>query len=122
MRSRLLTGLLVVPVLALSACGGGDKSIDAATYTCAQFNKSLATKGDNTSGNYLNRLRLQAKLRQDNKPALRELELGVYFACRGKPGSTRPAAQAIATARQIEAGRFHLPAPTAPAKKKRSGK
>jgi hypothetical protein len=115
MRSRLITGLLVVPVLALSACGGGDKSVDAATYTCADFNKSLKTKGDNTSGNYINQLRKRAKLNQSVKIERNEISLGIYFACRGKPGSTRPADQAVETAKALKAGTFKLPS-----KKKKS--
>jgi hypothetical protein len=115
MRSRLITGLLVVPVLALSACGGGGKSVDAATYTCGQFNKSLRTKGDNSSGNYINQLRKRAALNQDAKVERREITLGIFFACRGKPGSTRPADDAVKTAKALKAGTFKLPS-----KKKKS--
>jgi hypothetical protein len=115
MRCRLVTGLLVVPVLALSACGGNSKSVDTATYTCAQFNKSLRTKGDDTAGNFINQLRKQAKLNQNVKTERREVSLGIFFACSGKPGSTRPADQAVKTAKALKAGTFKLPS-----KKKKS--
>jgi len=119
LRSRLLTCIVVLPVLALSACGGSDKKIDTAAYTCADFNKSLRTKGDDTSGQYINKLSDQAKLGQDKKTSRRELTLGIYFACRGKPGTTKPAAGAIATAKAIKSGKFKLP--SAPGTKKTSG-
>ena len=109
-----------MPVLALSACGGGDKSkVDTATYTCAEFNKSLRTKNDNTSGEYINKLVEQADLGQEKTVARREITLGIYFACRNKPGSTKPAATAIATAKKIKAGEFKLPG--GPKTKKTSG-
>lgn len=117
---HLLATVLVVPALALAACGG-DKQVDTAKYSCADFSKSLATKGDTTSGNYLNGLRKQAALGQDKKVEVRELSLGVFFACRGKPGSTTPGKQAIAIAKQIKDGKFHLPKPPTETKK-RSGK
>ena len=120
MRSRLLASTLLVPVLALSACGGKSKDVDTASYTCAQFNKSLATKGDSTSGNFINQLRKQAKLGKDEKTERRAVTLGIYFACRGKPGSTKPAKPAIANAKQLVAGKFKLPA--APTTKKKSTK
>jgi hypothetical protein len=101
--------LLVFPVLALSACGGKSTPVNTASYSCGQFNKSLRTKGDNTSGTFINQLRKQAGLGQDQKVERREITLGIYFACRGKPGSTRPAKAAVATAKQIKAGKFKLP-------------
>ena len=39
----------------------------------------------------------------------REVTLGIYFACRGKPASTKPADSAIKTAKLIKAGKFKLP-------------
>src|SRR3954449_6381473 len=119
MRSRSFAGLLLVPVLALSACGDKTKTVDTAAYTCADFNKSLATKGDDTAGRFINELRKQAKLGQEQKTERREVTLGIYFACRGKPGSTKPAKPAIVTAQQIKAGKYKLPGSTA--KKKKSG-
>ena len=118
MRRPDLALLLIVPALLLSACGRGEK-VDTATYTCAHFNKSLRTKGDNTGGQYINKLRAEAKLGQDKKTERREITLGIYFACRGKPGSTKPKATAIATAKQIKTGKFKLP--SAPSTKKKSG-
>jgi hypothetical protein len=97
------------PVLALAACGDKSTPVNTASYTCGQFNKSLRTKGDNTSGTFINQLRKQAGLGQDQKVERREITLGIYFACRGKPGSTRPAKAAVATAKQIKAGKFKLP-------------
>jgi hypothetical protein len=111
MRCRLIACLLL-PALALSACGGGNKKVDTASYTCAQFNKSLRTKGDDTAGTYINELRKDADLGQDTKVERREISLGLFFACRGKPGSTKPAAAAIATAQKIKAGKFKTPGPT----------
>src|SRR6478735_8804180 len=104
MRCRLIACLLL-PALALSACGGGNKKVDTAAYTCAQFNKSLRTKGDDTAGTYINELRKDANLGQDAKIERREITLGIFFACRSKPGSTKPAAPAIATAKKIKAGK-----------------
>jgi hypothetical protein len=110
LRSRLALCLLLLPVLAISACGSDSKSIDSAAYTCTDFNKSLRTKNDNTAGRFINDLRKQASLGQDTKTERREITLGIYFACRGKPGSTKPAKTAVATAKQIKAGKFKLPA------------
>ena len=111
MRCRLIACLLL-PALALSACGGGNKKVDTASYTCAHFNQSLRTKGDDTAGTYINELRNDADLGQDTKVERRELTLGIFFACRGKPGSTKPKTVAIATAKKIKAGKFKTPAPT----------
>jgi hypothetical protein len=119
MGARPITAVIAAAALTLSACGGG-KQVDTAKYTCADFKKSLATKGDDTAGNYVNQLRKQAKLGQDEKTERREVTLGVYLACRGKPGSTRPAKTAIATAKSVKGGKFKLPKAPA-AKKKRSG-
>ena len=118
MPARSLAAACLVAVLALSACGSKTKNVDAATYTCAKFQKSLATKGDETSGNFINELVKQAKLKQTGRTARSEVTLGIFFACRNKPGSTRPAQTAIATAKRIEAGKFRVPAP----QKKKSGK
>ena len=108
MRSRVLA-CLVVPALALTACGGSDnKSVDTASYTCADFNKSLKTKGDDSAGTFINDLCKQAKLGQSEKVERREIALGIFFACRGKPGSTKPATKAVATAKAIKGGRFKV--------------
>jgi hypothetical protein len=107
MRSRL-TALLVVPVFALAACGG-DKQVDTASYSCGQFNKSLRTKGDNSSGNFINQLRKRANLGQSEKVERSEITLGIIVACRNKPASAKPADQAVATAKKIKAGKFRLP-------------
>jgi len=108
MTHRTLAATLGVALLGLSACGGGD-SVNASGYTCGQFNQSLKTKGDNTSGTYINQLRKDAELGQAKQTEIRELTLGIFFACRGKPASTKPAKQAIATAKLIRAGKFKLP-------------
>jgi hypothetical protein len=107
MRSRLVS-LLVVPALTLAACGSG-KQVDTAGYTCGQFNKSLQTKGDNTSGNFINQLRKRAKLGQSAKVERSEITLGVIVTCRNKAASTKPADGAIAVAKQIKSGKFKLP-------------
>jgi hypothetical protein len=107
MRLRL-AALLVLPVFALAACGGGEK-VDTAAYTCAQFNKSLRTKGDDTSGNYINQLRKKADLGQSSKVERSEITLGILVTCRGKAPSTKPADNAVAIAKQIKAGKFKLP-------------
>ena len=113
--SRRLTAILLVLPVALSACGSS-KHVDTASYTCGQFNKSLRSKSDNTSGNFVNQLRKQAKLGQPEKTERNEVALAVYFACRGKPGSARPGKEAVAIAKQIRAGKFTLK-PQAPKKK-----
>jgi hypothetical protein len=109
MRFRQPAGAVVVAVLALAGCGSKSDDVNTATYTCSEFNKSLATKGDDSAGNYINQLRKQAKLGASAKSERSAITLGIYFACRGKPGSTKPAAAAIATAKQIRAGKFHIP-------------
>ena len=118
MGPRPLACALVSAVALLSACGDSGNAVDTATYTCADFNKSLATKGDDTAGRFINDLRKQAKLGQDDKTERREVAAGVYFTCRGKPGSTKPADQAIKTAQAIKSGKFKAPVP--PSKKKKS--
>jgi hypothetical protein len=117
LRLRPLSCLLLFPVLALAACGDKSTPVNTASYTCAQFSKSLRTKDDNTSGAFINQLQKQAALGQDKKVERREITLGIYFACRGKPASTKPAKAALATAKQIKAGKFTLPG-VAKAKKK----
>jgi hypothetical protein len=107
MRSRL-AALLVLPVFAIAACGSS-KDVDTATYTCGQFNKSLQTKDDTTSGNFINQLRKQAKLGQSEKAERYEITLGIIVTCRGKPASTKPGDRAIAIAKQIKAGTYKLP-------------
>jgi len=101
MRARLTACLLAAP-FALAACGDDTKPVNTAAYTCAQFNKSLSTKGDNTSGNFINQLRKEAKLDQAEKAERQEITLGIYLACRGKPGSTKPAKQAVKFAQAAE--------------------
>jgi hypothetical protein len=120
MPSRSLSALLLLPVLTLAACGGSSsktKDVNTAAYTCAQFNKSLATKGDDTAGNFINQLRKQANLGQDSNTERREVTLGIFFACRNKPGSTKPATAAVTTAKKIKTGKFRLPASSNPKKK-----
>ena len=119
MTSRTVAATLAVSALALAACGDS-KHVDTSAYTCGQFNKSLKTKGDNTSGGFINQLRREAKLGQAKQTEVRELTLGVFFACRGKPASTKPAKPAIATAKLIRAGTFKIPG--APSSKKKSKK
>ena len=114
MRPALATALALCALL-IAACGG-NKDVDTASYTCGQFNKSLQTKDDNSSGNYINGLRKQAKLGQKEKVERSEITLGIIVACRDKPASTKPAGAAIATAKKIKAGTFKLP----PKKKKSS--
>src|SRR3954464_3344888 len=109
MRIPMLVTAALFPVLALSACGSKAKDVNTATYTCAQFSRSLSAKSDNSAGNFINQLRKQAALGQDAKTERREVTLGIYFACRGKPASTRPADAAVKTAQQVKAGKFKLP-------------
>jgi hypothetical protein len=116
MRRPTLALLLVLPALALGACGRGEK-IDTAKYTCTQFNKSLRTKSDTSAGQFINRLRDKAKLGQAKDAERREVTLGIFFTCRGKPGSTRPADKAVVIAKQIRDGKFKVPAQAQPKKK-----
>jgi len=116
MRLPAAFGLLCV--LCLAACGG-NKDVDTASYTCGQFNKSLKTKGDDTAGNFINQLREDADLGQDDKVERREITLGIIVACRGESANTKPADEAIATAKKIKAGKFKLQAGAS--KKKKSG-
>jgi len=116
---RLSTAALAASALALASCGSG-KQVSPATYTCGEWDKSLKTAGDNTSGNFINKLRKQANLGQSKKLETREISFAIYLACRGKPASTRPAAKAIATAKALKAGTYKPP--PGPAKKKTSTK
>jgi predicted small secreted protein len=118
MTGRLAIAVALLTALTLAACGAG-KQVNASGYTCGEFSKSLRTKGDNSAGNFLNKLRDQAKLGQDKQTELRELTLGIFFACRGKPASARPAGQAVTIAKQIRDHKFKLPK-TPGAKKKPS--
>ena len=94
--------LVAACALVLAACG--NKDVDTAKYTCGQFNKSLRTKGDDSAGTFINQLRADAKLGQDEKVERREISLGIILACRGKPASKTPSDEAIATAKKIKAG------------------
>jgi hypothetical protein len=109
MTHRLLPTLLLLPVLAFAGCGKDEDKVDVASYTCGEFNKSLRTKDDNTSGRFINELRKQANLGQEEKAERRTITLGIYFTCRGKPASTRPAKDAVAAAKKIKAGTFKAP-------------
>jgi hypothetical protein len=99
---RVLGTLLTLAVLVLAACGG-TKDVNTASYTCADFNKSLKTKGDESAGNFINQLRDDAKLGQDKNTERREIALGIIAACRGRPANTKPAAKAVVAAKQIKA-------------------
>ena len=112
---RLPAVFLALCVLVLAACG--TKDVDAAAYTCGQFNKSLKTKGDDTAGNFINQLRDDADLGQDEKVERREITLGIIVACRGESASKKPADEAIATAKKIKSGKFKLQAPSSKQKK-----
>jgi hypothetical protein len=101
---RLPASFLALCVLALAACG--NKEVDTATYTCGQFNKSLHTNGDDTAGTFINQLRKEADLGQDEKVERREITVGIIVACRGEPAKTKPANEAIATAKEIKAGDY----------------
>src|SRR5437762_1815873 len=116
---RLSTVALAVSALVLAACGSG-KQVDTARYTCGEFYNSLKTAGDNTSGNFINKLRKQANLGQSRDLEVREMSLAIYLACRGKPGATHPAAKAIATAKRIKAGEVNIR--VKPGKQKKSSK
>ncbi|HEX4734929.1 MAG TPA: hypothetical protein VH247_10980 [Thermoleophilaceae bacterium] len=113
----VLGTLFVLVVLALAACGSS--KVDTATYTCGDFNKSLRTKGDDTSGTYINALRKEADLGQDTKTEQREITLGIISTCRGKPASTKPGDDAIKVAKVIKA-RAEKPGSGAQKKKKSS--
>src|SRR4051794_37719320 len=117
LRTRSIACALLAPALLLSACGSKTKNVNTASYTCADFNKSLETKNDSSAGNYINALLKQGHLKAGAKTGHREVTLGIYFACRNKPGTTKPAAAAIATAKRIESGTFKLPPGPKPAKK-----
>jgi hypothetical protein len=114
---RLPAAFLALCVLALAACGGS-KDVDTAAYTCGQFNKSLRTKGDDTAGNFINQLRKQADLGQDDKVERREVTLGIIVACRGASPTKKPADEAIANAKKAKAGKLTLQ--TQGSKKKKS--
>ena len=106
-RERYVARGVSTPRLVVARAEGARiEDVDTASYTCAQFNKSLATKGDSTSGNFINQLRKQAKLGQAEKIERREIALGVILACRNKPAKTTPADEAIATAKKIKTGKL----------------
>jgi hypothetical protein len=114
---RVPAVLLALCVFGLAACG--NKDVDTAAYTCGEFNKSLKTKGDDSAGNFINQLREDANLGQDDKVERREITLGIIVACRGQSAGKKPADEAIATAKQIKAGKFKLQSQAS--KKKKSG-
>jgi hypothetical protein len=114
--TRHVAAALLLAALALSACGGS-KNVDVASYTCAQFTKSLNTKGDDSAGNYINQLRKKANLDQPKQTEIQEVSLGIIFTCRGKPATTRPAAGAIEVAKSVKAGKFRLRVPQSSKKK-----
>jgi hypothetical protein len=116
MHLRLFCIALLVPVLALSACGSS-KKVDTAGYTCSDFNKSLATKGDNSAGSYINALRKEANLGQSASVERRAMTVGIFYTCRGKPGSTKPAKGAITIAKLVVAGKYKAPTPPKTSKK-----
>src|SRR4051812_12363027 len=94
---------LIVCVLAASmfaACGSSH--VDTAKYTCGEFNKSLRTKGDDSSGTFIRDLRTEANLGQDAKTEQREITIGIIVACRGKAGNKTPGDEAITTAKKIK--------------------
>src|SRR4051794_39591242 len=97
---RALTSTLLALTFGLAACGPAH--VDTAKYTCAQFTKSLHTKGDNSAGTFINALRKQAKLGEPEKTEQRQITLGIAVTCRGKPGSTKPGAKAIAIAKAMK--------------------
>ena len=103
MRSVLGT-MLALCALAVVACG--TDNVDTASYTCGDFNKSLRTKGDDTAGNYINQLRKDADLGQSESVERREVSFGIIISCRGKPAATKPAKEAIATAKLLKAGKY----------------
>jgi hypothetical protein len=117
---RLVPIALSVCLLALSACG--KKDLDPDTYTCGQWNKSLRTKDDLSSGTFIRALRERAKLGQARAVEEREFAVAIFFACRGKPSSYKPAGKAIENAKALKAGKKLGPKAKAKAKRKSASK
>jgi hypothetical protein len=92
--------LLLVSLLALPACGK-NPDVDLASYSCADFNKSLKSKDDESAGRFINQLREKARLGQGEKVERREVTLGIIYTCRGTKGSVKPANKAIAYAKRL---------------------
>ena len=99
--------LLAAVALTASACGG--EEIDAATYTCGEFSKSLDTKDDRTAGTYIRLLNDRAGLKGSRSLQERRMTYAIYVACRGQESSYKPATVAVANAKKIAAGKPVVP-------------
>ena len=62
-------------------------------------------------------LRKEAARLDDRKTPANEVGSAIYFNCRGKPGSTKPANRSLTTAKAIAAGKFNASGKTSDKKK-----
>jgi hypothetical protein len=96
--------------LVLSGCfGGGEKDINADAYTCGEFRKSLRTKDDNSSGQFIRLLNDRAGSKGDRREKERMMALAIFVACRGQKESFKPASAAIANVKKLQAGKSIVP-------------
>ena len=107
MARTALCMLLIPAALLVAACGGED--IDASTYTCGQFSKSLDTKDDRSAGTYIRLLNDRAKTKGERAVQEKRMAYSIYVACRGKKASFRPADEAVSNAKKIAAGKAVIP-------------
>jgi len=116
---RLVCSALSLSVL-VAACGG--EEIQAATYTCGQFAKSLDTKDDRSAGTFIRLLNDRAQLTGSRSEQEKRMAYAIFVACRGEKAGFRPANEAVANARKIAAGKRVVPADVAARERERARK
>ena len=105
-RSAICASLLAAAAV---FAGCGYEEIDANTYTCGEFQKSLDTKDNETAGQYIRLLNDRAKLKGRRSDREKVMAYAIFAACRGEKASVRPANKAVANAKAIQAGKQVLP-------------
>lgn len=104
---RLLCAALLPAAFLVAACGG--EEIEASTYTCGEFAKSLDTKDDRTAGTFIRLLNDRAKLKGSRSEQEKRMAYAIFVACRGEKAGFRPANEAVANAKKIAAGKRVVP-------------
>lgn len=99
---------MLVPAAALLAACGGEE-IQASTYTCGEFKKSLETKDDRSAGTFIRLLNDRAKLKGDDAAQEKRMAYAIFVACRGEKASLKPADEAVSNAKKIAAGKRVIP-------------
>lgn len=118
LRRHARTLLLSLAVF-VASCGGSDK-VNVSTYTCGDFNSSLDTKDDLSSGDYIRQLNAQAKLPGKDAEQQRKMAYAVFVACRGQKASFKPRERALRNAALMKKGKTPVPADLAETLRKRA--